>query len=143
MFPPVLYHSITMPDKEMVSSKMGSRTVKRLEKYKDREGISKSQAVERMVKQGLDVEESDMRLVPVKTDGGTKLENQLDSVENRIQSQGTYQEYLNIALAVSVLWFVVYFTFDLSPFWTGVTGLPLVGVLGLLLYKNHTGGKHE
>ena len=124
-----------MSRKEMVSAKIGGKTYERLDSYAEREEISRSQAIDRMLKQGLDVEESDMRLVPVQTDGGTKIENQLDSVQEKLREQNQSQSYLNQTLAVTVLWFVVYFTLGLSPVWTVITGVPLVAVLGYLVYK--------
>ena len=124
-----------MTKKEMVSAKIGGKTYERLDSYAEREEISRSQAIDRMLKQGLDVEESDMRLVPVQTDGGTKIENQLDSVQEKLREQNQSQSYLNQTLAVTVLWFVVYFTLGLSPVWTAITGVPLVLVLVYLVYK--------
>jgi len=124
-----------MTKKQMVSAKIGGKTYERLENYADREEISRSQAIDRMLKQGLDVEESDMRLVPVQTDGGTKIENRLDSVQEELREQNQHQDYLNRTLAVTVLWFVVYFTLGLSPVWTAITGVPLVAVLTYLVYK--------
>ena len=122
-----------MSKKEMVSAKIGGKTYERLENYADREEISRSQAIDRMLKQGLDVEESDMRLVPLKTDGGTKIENQLESVQNELQDRT--QNYLNLILSVTVLWFAIYFTIGLSTVLTAVTGLPLVAILGYLVYE--------
>jgi hypothetical protein len=124
-----------MAEKQMVSAKIGGKTYERLDSYADREEISRSQAIDRMLKQGLDVEESDMRLVPVQTDGGTKIENRLDSVQEELEEQNQHQNYLNLALAVTVLWFVVYFTLGLSPVWTAITGIPLVAVLAYLVHK--------
>jgi hypothetical protein len=82
----VLYYSI-MADKEMVSAKVASRTKDRLDEYADKEGISRSQAIGRILKQGLDVEESDMRLVPVRSDGGTVIEDRLDQIESQQQDR--------------------------------------------------------
>jgi antitoxin component of RelBE/YafQ-DinJ toxin-antitoxin module len=76
-----------MADKEMVSAKVASRTKDRLDEYADKEGISRSQAIGRMLKQGLDVEESDMRLVPVRSDGGTVIEDRLDQIESQQQNR--------------------------------------------------------
>jgi antitoxin component of RelBE/YafQ-DinJ toxin-antitoxin module len=76
-----------MPDKEMVSAKVAQRTKKRLDRYAENEGISRSQAIGRMLKQGLDVEESDMRLVPVRSDGGTVIEDRLDQIESQQQNR--------------------------------------------------------
>jgi hypothetical protein len=66
---------------------LSPKNLNRLENYADREGISKSEATDRLVKQGLDVEESDMRLVPVQTDGGTIIENRLDEIEKSQKKQ--------------------------------------------------------
>jgi len=131
-----------MSRKEMVSAKIGGKTYDRLENYSDEEGISRSQAIDRMLKQGLDVEESDMRLVPVKTDGGTEIENQLDSVENHLENQSEKidtqqrnQNYLNLILAVSLLWIGVQLVVDLGALISVVTGTPLIAGLVYLYYQ--------
>jgi len=126
----------------MISSKMASRTANRLKEYAEREGISKSQAVENMVKQGLDVEESDMRLVPVKTDGGTELENKIDSVESSLESQSETLEkqekaqvVLNVTLMGSLVWMFlqIFYTF---PLWfTVASGVGIILLLIGLLYE--------
>lgn len=67
----------------MLGAKVAPRTFDRLEKYADKEGISKSEAADRMIKQGLDVEQSNMRLVPIRSDGGTVIEDRLDEIEQR------------------------------------------------------------
>jgi hypothetical protein len=128
-----------MSRKEMVSAKIGGKTYDRLENYSDEEGISRSQAIDRMLKQGLDVEESDMRLVPVKTDGGTEIENQLDSVESHLESQSEKidtqqrnQNHLNLILAVSLVWIGVQLVTNLGAIISVVTGVPLiVGLVGV------------
>jgi hypothetical protein len=73
--------------KKTLTAKLSPKNLNRLENYADREGISKSEATDRLVKQGLDVEESDMRLVPVQTDGGTIIEDRLDEIEKNQQNQ--------------------------------------------------------
>lgn len=73
--------------KKTLTAKLSPKNLNRLEDYADREGISKSEATDRLVKQGLDVEESDMRLVPVRSDGGTIIEDRLDEIEKRQQEQ--------------------------------------------------------
>jgi len=70
----------------MVSAKIAPRTKERLDNYKEEQGVSRSQAIDIMLKQGLDVEESDMRLVPVKTDGGTKIENEIQETQEQVNS---------------------------------------------------------
>jgi threonyl-tRNA synthetase len=60
--------------KKMLGAKVAPRTLERLEKYADKEGISKSEATDRLVKKGLDVSESDNMMI-VKSDGGTNLQD--------------------------------------------------------------------
>ncbi len=126
----------------MVSAKIGGKTYDRLENYSDEEEISRSQAIDRMLKQGLDVEESDMRLVPVKTDGGTEIENQLDSVESHLENQSEKidtqqrnQNYLNLILAVSLVWIGVQLVAELGAIVSVVTGVPLIAGLVGIYYK--------
>lgn len=125
-----------MPEKQMVSAKIADRTKERLDDYADREGISRSQAIGMILKQGLDVEESDMRLVPVQSDGGTKIEKKIESVETQINEQNQelekqerWQNIQTFGIIVSVLWLAVVYSFDLSPVWTSATGIGLIVVL--------------
>ena len=134
----------------MVSAKIGGKTYDRLETYVNKEEISRSQAIDRMLKQGLDVEESDMRLVPVKTDGETEIENQLDSVESHLENQSEKidtqqrnQNYLNLILAVSLLWIGVQLVVDLGALISVVTGIPLIAGLVYLYYQIYQEVNHE
>jgi hypothetical protein len=133
-----------MSRKEMVSAKIGGKTYDRLERYSEEEGISRSQAIDRMLKQGLDVEESDMRLVPVKTDGGTRMENKLDSVENhieiqsdKIEAQEKYQLVLNTTLIASIVWIFLVLTYSLPSLFVGVSGIGLILILVSSLIQFH------
>ena len=138
----------------MVSAKIAERTKERLDEYADTEGISRSQAIGRMLKQGLDVEESDMRLIPVQTDGGTKLENQLSEVDSEVGDLGRAIESMesNIEaeqrsnrrsislLIVGFLWIATEVTIGFSPIVTFLTGTPLA--IGLI-YFTFFGGKDD
>jgi len=122
-----------MSKKTMVSSKMGNRTVRRLEEYAEEEGISRSQATERMAKQGLDVEESDMRLIPVKTDGGTQIENTLNQTQKtleirfeEIEKEKTAQNRLLVILAIAMLWLGSHIIFPVSTYLSVGTGVLLM-----------------
>jgi len=128
--------------KKTLTAKVSPKNLDRLENYADREGISKSEATDRLVKQGLDVEESDMRLVPVKSDGGTKIENslgdvqsQLDRIDSDLQDVEDRSESftrLGYLLMVSLVWIGAEMSLNL-PFWFVVpSGLLLIG---LLLYQ--------
>jgi hypothetical protein len=139
-----------MSRKEMVSAKIGGKTYDRLENYSDEEGISRSQAIDRMLKQGLDVEESDMRLVPVKTDGGTQIENQLDSVESHLENQSEKidtqqrnQNYLNLILVVSLVWIGIQLVVDLGALILGVSGIALIVGIAYFYYQIYQEVNHD
>jgi len=126
----------------MVSAKMGNRTVERLEEYAEEEGISRSQATERMAKQGLDVEESDMRLIPVKTDGGTRIENTLNqaqqTLENqseKIEDQQIAQKYLSLSLLLAIFWLGVHIIFVVPSLVSIGTGTVLMAGLIYSYYR--------
>jgi len=131
-----------MSDKTVVSAKMGNRTVERLEEYAEEEGISRSQATERMAKQGLDVEESDMRLIPVKTDGGTQIENTLNQAQKTLESQSekieeqkTAQNRLWLTLAVAILWLGSHIIFPVGTYLSIGTGVLLIAGLAYSYYR--------
>jgi len=131
-----------MSDKTVVSAKMGNRTVERLEEYAEEEGISRSQATERMAKQGLDVEESDMRLIPVKTDGGTRIENTLNQTQQtlegqskKLEEQKTAQNRLWLTLAVAILWLGSHIIFPVGTYLSIGTGVLLIAGLAYSYYR--------
>jgi hypothetical protein len=74
-----------MGERPVLTARLSERTLDRLEKYADREGMSKSKAADLMIKQGLDVEESDMRLIPVRSDGGTVIEDGFEQIDSQLQ----------------------------------------------------------
>jgi antitoxin component of RelBE/YafQ-DinJ toxin-antitoxin module len=125
-----------MPDKEMVSAKIANRTKERLDNYADREGISRSQAIGMILKQGLDVEESDMRLVPVKSDGGTKMENKIDQTQQEVEElQSNIDEIaeglwnMRPSLLIALLWLVIESTGLMSPVAVGISGIGIIGLV--------------
>jgi len=132
----------------MVSAKIAERTKNRLDEYAEKEGISRSQAIGRMLKQGLDVEESDMRLVPVQTDGGTKLENQIGEVQQRIEQQSEdyehklqVQNYQILLVALGLFWIGLHLIFNVNGIVTVLTGIPVA--LGLFYVTFLWGGNNE
>lgn len=142
--------------KKAVTAKLSPKTLDRLEDYAERESISRSEATDRMVKQGLDVEESDMRLIPVRSDGGTIIEDRLDEIEKQQrthlseieENQATAREELteiqkDLQAQNTVYRFFTWF-FALSAVYIGSTQwLPITnwisvavgtGLLALVLY---------
>lgn len=137
--------------KEMVSAKLSPVTKERLEDYADRMGISRSEAVDRMVTQGLDVEESDMRLVKVQNDGGTPIENventvgkiqsdvddlngEIEKVENGFEAQSVYLRNLLSLLAFGMVWIGIEITVGLPSYLVLTTGpMLMIGLVHQLL----------
>jgi hypothetical protein len=100
--------------KEPLTAKVSPKTLSRLEDYAEREGISKSEGTDRLLKQGLDVEESDMRLVPVKSDGGTVIETELEHTQNQVgevsEDVGMLVSYFSKVgppIGVAILWLFI------------------------------------
>jgi len=123
----------------MVSAKIGGKTFDRLENYAEEEEISRSQAIDRMLKQGLDVEESDMRLIPVKADGGTVIEESLSETQQelsrQIDNRQSTQIYLNIIIAIAVVWFAMVSLVQTPPIAVITTGGGIVTALIYVYYK--------
>jgi antitoxin component of RelBE/YafQ-DinJ toxin-antitoxin module len=136
-----------MPDKQMVSAKIAPRTKERLDNYKEEQGVSRSQAIDIMLKQGLDVEESDMRLVPVKTDGGTKIENQIGETQDQLEEvEKTVDELKDgleddisqnnlsyLLLTAGLVYIIIQTSFSVPSSLTIPVG---IGLIGGLLYVN-------
>jgi hypothetical protein len=100
--------------KEPLTAKVSPKTLSRLEDYAEREGISKSEGTDRLLKQGLDVEESDMRLVPVKSDGGTVIEDELEHTQNQVREVSedvemlvSYFSKVGPPIGVAILWLFI------------------------------------
>jgi len=118
--------------KETLSARVSKKTLSRLERYADGLGISKSEATDRVLTQGLDVEESDMRLVSVKTDGGVATKEELAS-EIEKQNRATFFQLFGILTGISYL--VVHRLTNPDVVTTAITGLPLSFGLLYLVYR--------
>lgn len=128
--------------KEMLGAKVAPRTLDRLEEYADKEGISKSEAADRMIKQGLDVQESDMRLVPVQADGGTVIEDELehtqtkvDSLSREIEEFKSSTRRLTPSFLMGLAWIGLVSAFDLSSSVVVGTGIAVIGFLVWSYYR--------
>jgi hypothetical protein len=133
--------------KEMLGAKIAPRTLDRLEKYADKEGISKSEAADRMIKQGLDVQESDMRLVPVQADGGTVIEDELEHTQSEVNSLSEEVEELKGALSemypsilLALIWIGTTSAVEFPSSALIVSGLGVIAVLLVSYYRVITDG---
>jgi hypothetical protein len=128
--------------KEMLGAKIAPRTLDRLEEYADKEGISKSEAADRMIKQGLDVQESDMRLVPVQADGGTVIEDELEHTQSEVNSLSEEVEELKGALSgmypsilLALIWIGATSAVEFPSSALIVSGLGVIAVLLVSYYR--------
>lgn len=128
-----------MGEKPILTARLSTRTMDRLEDYAESEGTSKSEAADRMIKQGLDVHDSDMRLVPVKADGGFEqvvgdLQNDVGQLEESIQAEREQRQkeitsFYGI-LGLSLLWIgIVQLSAIPWPVVAGTGSIMLVAVL--------------
>jgi hypothetical protein len=125
--------------KEMLGAKVSPRTMERLERYADQEGISKSEATQRLLDKGLDVQESDMRLVKVRGDGGTVIQDELELTQSEVDSLSQEIEEFRLAirqmspsLFLALFWIGLTSAFDFASTITAGTG---IAVIVLLLYS--------
>lgn len=123
--------------KELVSAKLSPVTKERLDEYADNVGISRSEAVDRLVKQGLDIEESDMRLVPVKTDG-SGIEQNVSETQNAVEGlRDEFREFKQVtpAIVACLFWIGATSAFNLPSLWTIGTGIVAIVILVLSYAK--------
>ena len=125
--------------KQAVTSKIGGKTVEKIEEYAESQDISRSQAIEELTRKALKVEDKGEIII---TDGGNQVENQLDSVEShlenqseKIDSQQKNQNYLNLILVVSLVWIGIQLVADLGFLISAVTGIPLIAGIGYFYYQ--------
>ena len=125
--------------KQAVTSKIGGKTVEKIEEYAESQDISRSQAIEELTRKALKVEDKGEIII---TDGGNQVENQLDSVEShlenqseKIDSQQKNQNYLNLILVVSLIWIGIQLVADLGTLISTVTGIPLIVGIGYFYYQ--------
>ena len=119
--------------KQAVTSKIGDKTVERIEEYAESQDISRSQAIEELTRKALKVEDKGEIVI---TDGGNQVESQLDSVEShlenqseKIEAQEKYQLVLNTTLIASIVWIFLVLTYSLPSLVVGVSGIGLILIL--------------
>jgi hypothetical protein len=126
--------------KEMLGAKVSEETMNRLEEFAESKGISKSEATGRLLRQGLDVVEKNVRVVPLEADGGLegeiqdtqrqveKTQNQVEEVSENVTSISEQLNEIMLPLTVAILWIGIEVTVGIpfAPIGTAITGIPLV-----------------
>jgi cell division protein FtsB len=133
--------------KQAVTSKIGDKTVERIEEYAESQDISRSQAIEELTRKALKVEDKGEIVI---TDGGNQVERQLDSVESHLENQSDKidtqqknQNYLNLILVVSLVWIGIQLVVDLGALISAGTGIPLIAGIAYFYYQIYQEVNHE
>jgi metal-responsive CopG/Arc/MetJ family transcriptional regulator len=90
--------------KQAVTSKIGDKTVERIEEYAESQDISRSQAIEELTRKALKVEDKGEIVI---TDGGAveeSLSETRQKLSKQIDSGQTTQTYLNSIIVIAVVW---------------------------------------
>lgn len=137
--------------KETLSARISGATYEELEEYAEERGMSKSEATDRLVEKALKIENGDVEIVPVSTDGGTTVEDalktqsteiqkvneQIESVSSSITENRLLVRAQNVALLVGFFWVYLQLQVGTSVLVTVLTGLPLIALLIYPLLKRH------
>lgn len=70
--------------KETLSARINEKTESELEDYADSLSISKSEATDRLLHKAIRIEQGDVEIIPIRSDGGTTLENEVQQTQNQV-----------------------------------------------------------
>jgi predicted DNA-binding protein len=108
-----------------------------VDSYAEEHGITKSEAYRRVIKQGIEVQQSDVTVIQgteqTVPDGGQleETQNQVEEVSESVASLSEQVEETMLPLTLAILWvgFEVTVGIPFAPVGTVVTGIPLVAWL--------------
>jgi len=114
-----------------------------VDQYAESNEITKSEAYRRVIKQGIEVQKSDVTVIhgteQTIPDGGQleETQNRVQEVSEEVSSVSDQIEAIMLPLSLAVLWIGIQTTvgFPFPPFGTAVTGIPLVAWLGYVQLK--------
>jgi len=105
-----------------------------VDSYAEEHGITKSEAYRRVIKQGIEVQQSDVTVIQgteqTVPDGGQLEETQskVEEVSENLDSISNQVNDIMLPLTLSILWIGVEITYGIprEPIGTVVTGVPLI-----------------
>jgi len=105
-----------------------------VDSYAEEHGITKSEAYRRVIKQGIEVQQSDVTVIQgteqTVPDGGQleETQNQVEEVSENLDSLSEQLQEVMLPLSVGLLWigFEVTIGIPAEPIGTAVTGIPIV-----------------
>jgi Mg2+/citrate symporter len=128
--------------KKTISSRVSVNTDERLEEISEQKGISKSELLNRYIRQSIELEEGKREIVRVEADGGSEIKNTLNQAQKTLENQSekideqqSVQTGLNLVLTLSILWLGVHTVFSVAPVVTVGTGIVLVSGLIYTYYQ--------
>lgn len=128
--------------KKTISSRVSVKTDERLEEISEQKGISKSELLNRYIRQSIELEEGKREIVRVEADGGSEIKNTLNQAQKTLENQSekideqqSVQTGLNLVLTLSILWLGVHIIFSVAPLVTVGTGIVLVSGLIYTYYQ--------
>lgn len=128
--------------KKTISSRVSTNTDEKLEEISDEKGISKSELLNRYIRQSIELEEGKREVVRVEADGGSEIKNTLNQAQKTLENQSekideqqSVQTGLNLVLTLSILWLGVHTVFSVAPVVTVGTGIVLVSGLVYTYYQ--------
>lgn len=132
---------VDMP-KKTISSRVSIKTDEKLEEISEQKGISKSELLNRYIRESIELEEGKREIVRVEADGGSEIKNTLNQTQQTLQNQTekldeqqTVQTGLNVILTLSIFWLGVHIIFSVAPLVTVGTGIVLVSGLVYTYYQ--------
>lgn len=126
--------------KPIISASVSEKTKDKVDEFADSEGISRSEAVQRLLDQGLDVQQSDVTVIKgtegeAIPDGGTvrEIKTSVDQVEQQVtdineqvaevRETESEDSLITTFLVLGIIWIIAFAVFDPSTLWTVVSGL--------------------
>jgi predicted DNA-binding protein len=105
-----------------------------VDSYAEEHGITKSEAYRRVIKQGIEVQQSDVTVIQgteqTVPDGGQleETQSQVEEVSENLDSLSEQVQEIMLPLTLSILWIGIEVTagFPLEPIGTVATGVPLI-----------------
>ena len=128
--------------KKTISSRVSTNTDEKLEEISDEKGISKSELLNRYVRQSIELEEGKREIVRVEADGGSEIKNTLNQAQKTLESQSEKiedqqiaQRYLSLSLLLAIFWLGVHTIFVVPSLVSIGTGTVLMAGLIYSYYR--------
>jgi len=128
--------------KKTISSRVSTNTDEKLEEISDEKGISKSELLNRYIRQSIGLEEGKREIVRVEADGGSEIKNTLNQAQKTLESQSEKiedqqiaQRYLSLSLLLAIFWLGVHIIFVVPSLVSIGTGTVLMAGLIYSYYR--------